>query len=146
MGRYYICPQQGDGKVLGTNPAWNQVMQAGDSRVWSVEKDAAGYVTEWNITVLESGELLLLPVYATSLVLGRHDLLSQKLGFVDDASAENAKFIIEKTELDYTGIETEVTVERDNAKIVYDIYGRCVECVTAPGFYIIDGRKVYIRP
>ena len=111
-----------------------------------VEKDAAGYVTEWNITVLESGELLFSPVYATSLVLGRQDLLSQKLGFVDDASAENAKFVIEKTELDYTGIETEVTVERDNAKIVYDIYGRCVECVTAPGFYIIDGRKVYIRP
>ena len=29
---------------------------------------------------------------------------------------------------------------------VYDLYGRRVERVTAPGFYIVDGCKVYIRP
>ena len=121
-------------------------MKAGESRVWSVEKDAAGCVTEWNITVLESGELLFSPVYETSLVLGRQDLLSQKLGFVDDASAENAKFVIEKTELDYTGIDQSVTVEQDAEGVVYDIYGRRVKRVTVPGFYIVDGFKLYIRP
>ena len=136
----------GDGKVLGTNPAWNQVMQAGEGRVWSVEKEASGYVTEWNITVLESGECLFSPVYATPLVMGRHNLLSQNLGFVDDASAENARFVLEKAELDYTGVETDVTVECDEAEVVYDIYGRRVERVTAPGFYIVDGRKVYVKP
>ena len=146
VGRYYICPQQGDDKVLGTNPAWNNVMQAGEGRVWGVDRDATGCVTEWNITVLENGECLFLPVYATSLVLGRTDLFSQKLGFVDDASAENARFVIEKTELDYTGVERDVTVECDDAVVVYDIYGRRVECVTAPGFYIVDGRKVYVKP
>lgn len=146
VGCYYICPQQGDGKVLGTNPAWSGVMQAGEGRVWSVEKDAVGCVTEWRITVLESGECLFTPVYDTSLVLGRYGATAQKLGFVDDATAENARFILEKTELDYTGIETEVTVERDDAGVVYDIYGRRVERVTAPGFYIVDGCKVYIRP
>ena len=146
VGRYYICPKQGDGKVLGANPAWNHVMQAGEGRVWGVEKDAPGYVTEWNIAVLESGECVLSPVYATSLVLGRPDRFSQKLGFVDDASAENARFVIEKAEPDYTGIESEVTVERDTDRVVYDIYGRRVERVTAPGFYIVDGCKVYIRP
>ena len=146
VGRYYICPQQGDGKVLGTNPAWNQVMQAGEGRVWGVEKDAAGCVTEWNITVLDNGEFLFLPVYATALVLGRPDLLSQKLGFVDDASAENARFIIEKTELDYTGIEPDVTVEQGAERVVYDIYGRRVYRVEVPGFYIIDGCKVYMKP
>ncbi len=144
VGCYYICPQQGDGKVLGTNPSWNQVMQAGAGRVWSVEKDAAGCVTEWNITLLESGECLFLPVYATPLVMGRQDLLSQKLGFVDDPSAENARFVIEKTELDYTGIDE--VVEYDAGRVVYDIYGRRVERVTLPGIYIIDGCKVYVKP
>ena len=119
-------------------------MQAGEGRVWGVEKDAAGYVTEWYMTVLESGECVLSPVYATSLVLGRPDALSQKLGFVDDA--ENARLVIERTELDYTGMESCVTVERDAGGVMYDIYGRRVERVTAPGFYVIDGRKVYIRP
>ena len=146
VGRYYICPMLGDGKVLGTNPAWNNVMQAGESRVWGVDKDADGYVTEWNISVLENGECLFLPVYTTPLVLGRPNLFSQKLGFVNDASAENARFVIEKTEPDYTGIESEVTVERDTDRVVYDIYGRRVERVTAPGFYIVDGCKVYIKP
>ena len=121
-------------------------MQAGAGHVWSVEKDAVGCVTEWSIAVLESGECLFTPVYETSLVLGRYGATAQKLGFVDDASAENARFVIEKTELDYTGIETEVTVERDDTRVIYDIYGRRVERVTASGFYIVDGCKVYIRP
>ena len=146
VGRYYICPKQGDGKVLGTNPAWNQVMQAGEGRVWGVEKDAPGYVTEWNIAVLENGDCVLSPVYATSLVLGRPDQLSQKLGFVNDSVAENARFVIEKAELDYTAVESGVMVEGDVCRVVYDIFGRRVECVTAPGFYIVDGCKVYIRP
>ncbi len=145
VGRYYICPQQGGGKVLGTNPAWNQVMQAGEGRVWGVEKNAPGCVAEWNITVLESGECLFKPVYATSLVLGRYNQLSQKLGFVNDASAENARFVMEKTVFDFTSIGDDAVAERDEA-VVYDIYGRRVERVTAPGFYIVDGCKVYIKP
>ena len=121
-------------------------MQAGEGRVWGVEKDAPGCVTEWNIAVLEGGECVLSPVYATSLVMGRPGQFSQKLGFVDDSSAENARFVIEKTELDFTGIESGVAVERDDNVVVYDVYGRRVERVTVPGFYIIGGRKVYIRP
>jgi hypothetical protein len=79
-------------------------------------------------------------------MLGRYEATAQKLGFVDDATAENAMFAIEKAKFDCTGIETEVTVEHDDARAVYDLYGRRVERVTAPGFYIVDGSKVYIRP
>ena len=146
VGRYYICPKQGDGKVLGTNPAWSQVMQAGEGRVWGVEKDAPGYVTEWNIAVLEGGECVLSPVYATTLVMGRPGQFSQKLGFVDDPSAGNARFVIERTDIDQTGIGQEVTVDDGAAGVVHDIYGRRVTRIVAPGFYIVDGRKVYIRP
>ena len=146
VGRYYICPQQGDGKVLGTNPAWSQVMQTGEGRVWAVEKDAVGCVTEWNIAVLEGGECVLSPVYATSLVMGRPGQFSQKLGFVDDPSAGNARFVIERTDIDQTGIGQEVTVDDGAAGVVHDIYGRRVTRIVAPGFYIVDGRKVYIRP
>jgi hypothetical protein len=144
VGRYYICPQQGDGKVLGTNPAWNGVMQAGESRVWSVEKDSQGCVTEWNITVLDSGECLFMPVYETSLLFGRYGSTAQKLGFVDDATAENARFVIEKAEFDYTGIDA---LPVDNGSgVIYDLYGRRIGHVVAPGIYIVNGRKAYIRP
>ena len=146
VGRYYICPQQGDGKVLGTNPAWNGVMQAGEGRVWSVEKDAPGCATEWNITVLESGECQLRPVCETSLLLGRHGSTAQKLGFVDDVSAIGARFVIERAEFDYTGIGQDVMPGHDDRGVVYDIYGRRIERVTVPGFYIVDGCKLYIRP
>ena len=146
VGRYYICPKQGNGKVLGTNPAWTQVMQAGENRVWGVEKDEPGYVTEWNIAVLEGGECVLSPVYATSLVLGRPDMSAQKLGFVNDPAAENARFVIEKTELDYTGVEKIVKMEDGAAGVVYDIYGRRVERVTVSGIYIVNGCKVHIKP
>ncbi len=146
VGRYYICPKQGDGKVLGTNPAWSGVMQAGEGRVWAVEKDAVGCVTEWSLALLESGECQILPVYATPLLLGRPGALSQKLGFVDDASSGAASFVLEKTVLDSTGVGPDVMPERDDAGAVYDLYGRRVGRVTAPGFYIVGGRKVYIRP
>ena len=98
------------------------------------------------IVVLESGECLLKPVYATSLLLGRYNQLSQKLGFVDDASALNARFVIEKAVFDFTSIGEDVVVERDDTGVVYDIYGRRVERVTVPGCYIVDGCKVYLRP
>ena len=146
VGRYYICPKQGDGKVLGTNPVWSGVMQAGEGRVWAVEKDDVGGVTEWSLALLESGECQILPVYATPLLLGRPAALSQRLGFVDDASSVNARFVLEKTVLDSTGIGADVMPEHDDAGVVYDLYGRCIERVTAPGFYIVGGRKVYIRP
>ena len=146
VGRYYICPKQGDGKVLGTNPAWTQVMQAGECKVWGVGKDSQSYITEWNMTVLETGEYIFSPVYETPLVLGRYDLNSQRLGFVNDASADNAKFVVEETELDYTIVEDVVSVTEDSDRVVYDIYGRRVDRVASPGFYIVDGRKTYIRP
>ena len=146
VGQYYICPQLGDGKVLGTNQQWSGVMQAGEGRVWGVVKDAPGCVAEWNITLLESGEFLISPVCSAQLFLGRPTMLSQKLGFVNDSSAENARFVIERTELEYTGVEQNVMSESGDAGVVYDLYGRRVGSVTLPGIYIVDGRKLYIKP
>ena len=45
---------------------------------------------------------------------------------------------------DGTGID-EVKGENGNMKAVYDITGRRVEAVTAPGIYIVDGKKVLIK-
>lgn len=146
VGHYYICPKQGDGKVLGTNPAWPQVMQTGESRVWSVEKDASGYVAEWEMIVLEDGKCVIVPVYGTSLLLGRPDADAKKLGFVNDATAENAWFELERIELGYTTIDDAVQEVCDTEILVYDIFGRRVDRVVSPGFYIINGRKMYVRP
>ena len=146
VGYYYICSQPADGKVLGSNPALAQVMQEGEGKVWGVGRDLPGYITEWKITVLENGECIFMPVYGTSLVLGRANAGSQRAGFVGDASSVNARFVIEEFEFDYAGIGEAV---EDNAKgesSVCDIFGRHVNRVVSPGLYIVNGKKVYLRP
>ena len=146
VGHYYVLPKQGDEKVLGTNPAWPQVMQAGESRVWSVDRSAQGYVTEWKIELLDGGEFVFVPVYATSLVLGRPDEAARRLGFVDDASADGARFVVERCELGANAID-DVAVDVDYGKRgIYDLFGRRVDRVAAPGLYIVDGKKMYIKP
>ena len=43
-----------------------------------------------------------------------------------------------------TGIE-EVETEESNVKVIYDLSGRRISKITAPGIYIIGGRKVLIK-
>lgn len=43
-----------------------------------------------------------------------------------------------------TGVE-EVKTESGNVKIIYDLTGRRVEAITAPGIYIINGKKTLVK-
>jgi hypothetical protein len=43
-----------------------------------------------------------------------------------------------------TGVE-EVKTENGNVKAIYDLTGRRVENVTAPGIYIVGGKKVLVK-
>ncbi len=43
-----------------------------------------------------------------------------------------------------TGIE-EVTTENGNVKAIYDLTGRRVEAITAPGIYIVNGKKTLVK-
>ena len=43
-----------------------------------------------------------------------------------------------------TGVE-EVKAENGEAKTIYDLTGRCVEAITAPGIYIVNGKKVLVK-
>ena len=43
-----------------------------------------------------------------------------------------------------TGVE-EVKTENGNVKTVYDLTGRRVEAITAPGIYIVNGKKVLVK-
>ncbi len=43
-----------------------------------------------------------------------------------------------------TGVE-EVKTENGNVKTIYDLTGRRVEAITAPGIYIVNGKKVLVK-
>ena len=43
-----------------------------------------------------------------------------------------------------TGVE-EVKTENGNVKTVYDLTGRRIEAITAPGIYIVNGKKVLVK-
>ena len=43
-----------------------------------------------------------------------------------------------------TGIE-EITDNREQSTVIYDLTGRRVEAITAPGIYVVNGRKVLVK-
>ena len=43
-----------------------------------------------------------------------------------------------------TGAE-EVKAENGEVKTIYDLLGRKLNEITEPGFYIVDGKKVYVK-
>ena len=67
-------------------------------------------------------------------------LPARKLTAGSDAPYYSFRFEGEGT----TGVE-EVKTENGNVKTVYDLTGRRVEEVTAPGIYIVNGKKVLVK-
>lgn len=60
--------------------------------------------------------------------------------------ADGARFAVERCELGATAID-DVAVDVDYGKRgIYDLFGRRVDRVAAPGLYIVDGKKMYIKP
>ena len=43
-----------------------------------------------------------------------------------------------------TGID-EITENREQSTAIYDLTGRRVEAITAPGIYVVNGRKVLVK-
>ena len=44
-----------------------------------------------------------------------------------------------------TGIEDITTTETAEEATIYDLQGRKLNTITAPGFYIVNGKKVYVK-
>ena len=52
--------------------------------------------------------------------------------------------ILKTTDEDTTGID-EITENRVQSTVIYDLTGRRVEAITAPGIYIVGGKKVLVK-
>ena len=145
VGQYYICPLDAGGMVMGTNPAWSQVMQPGDNRVWVENRMAATRVVQWSM-IQQGGDVFnISPVGYSGLLLGHFSGDSQYLGYVDAARAGEALFGFEPYVENETSVESVETVCGADV-VIYDLAGRRLECVTAPGLYIVNGKKMYLMP
>jgi hypothetical protein len=58
------------------------------------------------------------------------------------SSAQNAKAL--KFDFNTTAVEN-VKIETEGKKVIYDLSGRRVNDMTAPGLYIVNGKKVMVK-
>ena len=66
-------------------------------------------------------------------------------GKFDDFKANGGQIIDVTLEvIDPTGIES-VESENVNVKGIFDLQGRKIEQITAPGLYIVNGKKVLVK-
>lgn len=145
VGQYYLCPLDAAGMVLGSNPAWSHVMEPGDNRVWGENRSDATRVVQWTMAQKGDDVFNISPVDNAGLLLGRFSGGSQYLGYVDAARASEALFRFGP----YVGSETSIDrVEPvyDGSMVIHDLSGRRLERVTAPGLYIVNGKKMYLMP
>ena len=81
--------------------------------------------------------------------------LSQGTKYMSDTHNTNARMLTDKNRywrLEYIGTEAgsltgieEVIGDDSSVKGIYDITGRKIETITAPGIYIVDGKKVLVK-
>jgi hypothetical protein len=145
VGQYYLCPLDAAGMVLGSNPAWSHVMEPGDNRVWGENRSDATRVVQWTMAQKGDGVFNISPVDNAGLLLGRFSGGSQYLGYVDAARADEALFCFGPY------VESETSIGRvepvyDGSMVIYDLSGRRLQRVTAPGMYIVNGKKMYLMP
>ena len=145
VGQYYLCPLDAAGMVLGSNPAWSQVMEPGDSKVWVEDRTDATRVVQWTMAQKGDGVFNISPVDNAGLLLGRFSGGSQYLGYVDAARASEALFCFGPYVESETSIGRVEPVYDDNV-VIYDLSGRRLQRVTAPGIYIVNGKKMYLMP
>ena len=79
-------------------------------------------------------------------VLAMDDFTVTALNYDTQASAKLATYsnvtLVKKAE--ETGIEN-IVVENVVVKGIFDMQGRKIDAITAPGFYIVDGKKVLVK-
>lgn len=59
-------------------------------------------------------------------------------------SASGFSFAVGGKGYDTTDVD-EVTIEREENDAIYDLQGRRLEGITSPGFYIVNGKKIFVK-
>ncbi len=156
---YVFVDKEGDGFTAGV--AADGYTPTGDLVSYSFyNNDAASDESGWNSvgTVITGGDRNKpsLPAFTAPEQAGTYRLrLKQDWCNIDPQGDADGKFgdfkqnggqiidlYLNVTEA--TGVEV-VKGENGNVKVVYDLAGRKLENITAPGFYIVNGKKVLVK-
>ena len=148
-------------QITGTIPANTGVIYNG---VWTAEKEPSSNKGADVIVNLLEGTVDATIIFEEAYVLAKVNGIvgfykaemnqSDGTAFLNNAykaylpvsalptSAQNAKAL--KFDFGTTGVEG-VKVETEGKKVIYDLSGRRVNDMTAPGLYIVNGKKVLVK-
>ena len=126
--------ENGNSATISLSQAWGMFIVAGAYPDYMTMKDKDGNATSLNVA-LGAGNILVMD-----------DFVINAFNWDTDASAKLATY--SNVTLTKKAVETaieNVVVENAAVKGIFDIQGRKIDAITAPGLYIVNGKKVLVK-
>ena len=134
-----------EGAVAGTyafNVDGKYLAASSSSSNYLATKDALDANGSWTIVIADALATITAQGDKTRNIL-QYNASSPR--FSCYKGTQEAVNIYAKSPMITTAIEESVKDESENAEVIYDLQGRRIKEITAPGIYIIGGKKVLVK-